>query len=134
MAQKPKTYRFSKFRAEAEKKRAKETPRTEVPPFVIDDVTPPIVITQPDTLERQIVIGDFVASGNAGNWNGQNAMPLLQALCGDQFGRVWMLVKDDPDAHAMIALIEAMFEHFASVLEDVNGAAELPGGSGDSSN
>ena len=106
----------------------------DVPPFIIDDVNPPIVITQPDTLERMIVISDFVASGQAGKWDTQNSLPLLQAMCGDQFGRVWMLVKDDPDGYAMIELINAMWEHFASVVAELGEVAELPGGSEGSSN
>lgn len=133
MAQKAKTYKFHNFVKEAEKRRAQTGPKREVAPFVIDDVQPPIVITEPDTLERQIIIADYVGQWQRGDWDMGNMLPLLRALCGDQFPRVWMLVKDDPDPAVLTPLVNAMFEHFREVLDSVTEAAELPGGSEDSS-
>lgn len=134
MAQKPKTYKFQSFKREALKRRDKAPARKVIPPFVIDDIEPPIMITEPDTLERQVVIADYVGQWQRGDWDMGNTIPLLKALCGDQFGRVWMLVKDDPDPAVLIPLINAMFDHFNSVIESLEEAAELPGGSEDSSN
>lgn len=134
MAQKAKTYKFARMKKEAEKRREKQAPLPDIPPFIIDDVTPPIEISSPDTLERQLIISDFIGQWRAGNWDMSNSMHLLRALCGEQFGRVWMLIKDDPDPAVMLELINAMFDHFSAVLGDATEAAELPGGSSDSSN
>jgi hypothetical protein len=136
MAQKAKTYQFSKMKREAERKREKSPRKREpIPPFIIDDVTPHIVITEPDTVERMLTIADFVGMQQSGQWDNSAYIPLLRALCGDQFGRVWMMVKDDPDTEVLLNLINALFDHFSGVLKDVREAEEdLPGGSGDSSN
>lgn len=134
MAQQPKTYKFSKLKREAEKHRSGQPRQREIPPFVIDDVEPPIQITSPDTLERKLVIADNYASWRSGQWEMSGTIPLLQALCGDQFGRVWMMIKDDPDEAVMLEMIKAMFDHFSAALGDVEETADLPGGSGDSSN
>ena len=128
-----KSYKFANFQKEADAKRAKAAPPPEFPPFVIDDITPEIRITAPDTLERMLVIGDYIGMWRSGNWDTSASLPLLRALCGNQFGRVWMLIKDDPDPNTMLAMINAMFEHFSEVIEPVQEAEELPGGSEDSS-
>lgn len=128
-SKKGKTYKFATMKREADKHRANQPVAKEIDPFVIDDVDPPIKITAPDTLERQLVISDFVGQWKSGNWDMSNSIHLLRALCGEQFGRVWMLIKDDPDPAVMIELVNAMFEHFKDALEIAEEAGELPGGS-----
>lgn len=127
MAKKPKTYKFATFKKEAERKAAGRAKATLPPPFVMDDIEPPIVITAPDTVERQLMIAECM--GRDGAFDMANAMPLLRALCGNQFGRVWSLVRNDEDPETLIALVQALVSHFGSDLEDVTEAAELPGGS-----
>lgn len=132
MAAKKKTYKFATLKKEAEKK-VGERPKAKVPdPFILDDIEPPIVITAPDTVERQLIIAECM--GRDGTFDMANAMPLLRALCGDQFGRVWYLIRDDTEADTTIALVQAIVQHFNSNLGDIIEAAELPGGSTGSSN
>lgn len=129
-----KHYKFSKFREEAAKKAKGRAKPPEIDPFVIDDVEPHIIITAPDTVERQLVIAEMI--GPNGEFHINNALPLLRAMCGDQFGRVWMLVRDDKDPGTLLALIQALVEHFtaqAAALGDVVEAADLPGDSQGSS-
>jgi hypothetical protein len=125
-----KSYKFANLRAEA-KKRAKAQGKQEQPeiePFVMDDVEPPIVITAPDTLERQLVIAEMISPG--GDFSAGQALPLLKALCGPAFPRVWALIKDDKDPNTAIALVQALVEH---MFDAVTEAADVPGGSQGSS-
>lgn len=131
MTARARTYKFATIKKEAEKRSAKRTPRPDIPPFVIDDVTPPITITAPDTVERQLIIADLMGDGT---YNIANSLPLLKVLCGDQFPRVWALVKDDKDPEALIGVIQAITSHFETVIADAMGAQSEPGGSEDSSN
>lgn len=133
-ASKAKTYKFATIKREAQKAAADQPKRKDLPPFVIEDVQPPIVITQPDTVERQLIIAECI--GRDGTFDFASVMPLLRALCGDQFGRVWYLVKDDKDPNTLIALVQTLVEHFqeeAGSLADAVEANELPGGSEGSS-
>jgi hypothetical protein len=131
-----KVYKFSVMKASAEKSRAERPQVPVIAPFVMDvgEGSQPIKITAPDTLERQLIVADFIGQWKSGQWDNSNSINLLRALCGDQFGRVWMLIKDDPDPAVMLELVNAMFEHFDAMLGEIEEAAELPGGSGDSSN
>jgi hypothetical protein len=131
---KTKGYKFAKLREEATKKAAGRAPTPEVEPFVLEDVEPPIVITAPDTVERMLVVAEMI--GPNGEFHISNALPLLRAMCGDQFGRVWMLVRDDKDPETLLGLLQAMVDHFtkqATLLRDVKEAADLPGDSEGSS-
>lgn len=125
------TYKFATLRAEAKRRSAQEGPRRAdlVPPFVMDDVVPAIVITAPDTLERQLVIAEMI--GPQGVFEAASALPLLRALCGDAFGQVWSLIKDDRDPNTAIALVQALVAHMYAAI-DVE-AADVPGGSEGSS-
>lgn len=124
---KTKTYKFAALREEAARQ---DTPSpVEYLPFVIDDVTPPIVITAPDTLERQLVIAEMI--GPQGDFSAGQALPLLRALCGPAFPRVWSLIKDDRDPNTAIALVQALIAHHYDAIEGE--ASELPGGSEGSS-
>lgn len=123
------TYKFADLRAEAKRRGANDPPQQVVQPFVLDDVAPPIVITAPDTLERQLIIGDII--GSNGDFEAAQALPLLKALCGDAFGRVWSLIKHDKDPNTAIAFVQTLIMHFYDQIEIE--AADVPGGSEGSS-
>jgi len=123
------TYKFADLRAEAARRSTGDPEPIQIEPFVIDDVTPPIVITAPDTLERQLVISDAIARD--GEFDASQALPLLKALCGDAFSRVWQLIRHDKNANTAIALVQTLVGHFYDQLEIE--AADVPGGSEGSS-
>lgn len=126
------TYKFATLTAEAKAKMDDRTrDRPEVPPFVLDDIQPPIVITQPDTLERILVAAEGFSSVQRGDMGA--IMPLLRALCGEAFPQVWYLVRNDKGPDRAIALLTALSDHFEEVLAPFAEAEELPGGSEDSS-
>jgi hypothetical protein len=123
---KQKTYKFAQLRAEADKRSAEREPQRVIPPFVLDDISPPIVITAPDTLERQLVIAEMI--GPEGHFQAGQALPLLRALCGEAaFPRVWALIKNDKNADTAIRFVQTLIAHFYEAIEGE--AAELPGGS-----
>lgn len=124
-----KTYKFSEFRDAGQKRAAERDPRPEIPPFVIDDVDPPIEITAPDDVERMFIIADIV--GRDLDFNEANSLQLLKALCGEQFDRVWFLVRKDKTPDTIIALVNALLGHFADAIEDLAEAGDQPGGSQD---
>jgi hypothetical protein len=130
---KGKTYKFATLREEARKRSEAEgrKPPAEPAPFVIDDVSPPIVITMPDTLERQLALAELIHPD--GSFSASEALPMLRALCGSAFGRVWSLIKDDKDPNTAIALVQALMQHMYEQA-GVEEAEELPGGSVGSSN
>jgi hypothetical protein len=132
----PKVYKFTSFQNEAERSRKDAESRPEVPPFVMEvpgDDAPDIVITAPDTLERMLIIADTI--GADGTFELSRTLTVLRALCGEAFPRVWSLVKNDKDPAVLIPLVQAIFRHFESVIAEAQEAnADLPGGSGDSSN
>lgn len=128
---KGKTMKWSTLKREAEKKADAREPRKVTPPFIIDDVEPPIVIEAPDDKR---VIDIFALMGPQRNFHPGVMKPLLEALCGPQFPRVWMLIPDNsPVATDMITqLAQMLVDHFISgTIEEE--AADLPGGSGASS-
>jgi len=122
---KQQTYKFASLRAEAARRNEGAEQRQEVPPFVIDDVEPPIVVTAPDTLERQLIIAEMI--GPQMDFQAGQALPLLRALCGPAFPRIWSLIKDDKDPNTAIAFVQALISHFYDAIEAE--AAEVPGGS-----
>jgi hypothetical protein len=99
---------------------------------VIDDVEPPIVIEPPDD-KRLLIISECM--GMDGSFHVSRVMPLLRALCGDQFPRVWMLIPDDdPQAQDLLVLLaQELADHFGGALRDAMQASELPGGTEGSS-
>lgn len=131
MAANPKTYKFSTFRKEAEKASVGKPKKKITPPFIIDDVDPPIEITAPTTVGRQLGIVEFV--GPNGEFQPAATRMLLQSLCGDQFFRVWMLIEGDENFDTVAQLVKAILEHFKAELNNAQEAEELPGGSEDSS-
>lgn len=126
-----KTYKFATLTREAKiRMDARVAERPDIAPFVLDDVQPPIVITAPDTLERLLVAAETMGAVERGDMSA--LMPLLRAMCGDAFSRVWYLVREDKGPDRMIAIANALGEHFAEVLAPLLEAGELPGGSEDS--
>lgn len=123
-----KTFKFQQLRAEAQARAsARKKARPEVEPFVLDDIQPPIVITPPTSVERQLVIAELL--DDDGSYEAGKALPLLRALCGNQFGRVWQLIKDDEDPDTLILLVQMIFDHFNVQIAELQEAASLPGGS-----
>jgi len=128
----PQTYKFAQFREEARAITAVAgEPEPMYPPFVIDDVEPPIVITAPDTLERQLQIAELIGDEGTVNFTASQALPLLRALCGPAFPRVWALIRHDKDPQTAIALVQALTAHMYGAIEGE--ANETPGGSQGSS-
>ena len=122
---KPSTYKFAALREEAARRTEGQEKRPEIPPFILDDVTPPIIITAPDTLERQLVIAEMI--GPSGTFEAAQALPLLRALCGPAFGQLWSLIRNDTDPNTAIALVQTLIQHFYDAIEAE--AADVPGGS-----
>lgn len=124
------TYKFADLREEAKRRNEGQDKRPEIPPFILDDVSPAIVITAPDTLERQLIIAEMI--GTNGTFEAAQALPLLRALCGPAFGQVWNLIRNDTDPNTAIAFVQTLISHFFDAIEAE--AAEVPGGSEGSSN
>lgn len=129
---KAKTYKFATIRAEAEKTQGEQKPKPEIAPFVIDDIEPHIVITVPDTLERQMIIAEIMYN-TQGVPDVSQGLPLLRALCGSSFPRVWSLVKNDKDPFTLIRICQMLFEHFEEAFDNAMEAEKQPGGSKGSS-
>lgn len=91
-----------------------EANRKTLPPYVIDDVDPPIVITQWDDLERTSGLQELV--DEQGKFDPKHWRRILQLFCGDQYDRVWELFRRQ---HASIRqiLIDDLIRHFQSELE-----------------
>lgn len=111
--------RFARLRAEAAKNRAP------IEPYVIDDVEPPITITAPDDVERQIGILEMLGP-DGDQFQVSDARRVLELLCGEEFPRVWELVRKE-HISVLMELIADMGEHFGPALEA--GMASAPGGS-----
>lgn len=127
MTAKTKTYKFATLKAQGEKEAGKRGKIPKAKPFILADVDPPISIEPPDP-KRALEISEYI--GQDGTFHMSRARPLLKAMCGVQFGRVWQLIPDDDDSASEIIaqLVQAMFEHFNDSLSDVTEAADLPGG------
>ena len=121
-----KTFKFAALKKEAEAKAEGREKRKLPPPFVMDDVEPPIVVTAPDTVERQMIIAEMI--GPNGEFHPSAALPLLRALCGPAFPRIWQLIKDDTEPDLTVLLIQNILDHFKSAIPETE-AAEQPGGS-----
>jgi hypothetical protein len=106
-----KSFKFATLKREAQKKAEGREKRKLPPPFVLNDIEPPIVITAPDTVERQMIIAEMI--GPQLSFDASRALPLLRALCGNEFPRVWALIKDDTEPDTTVALIQAMVAHFS---------------------
>jgi hypothetical protein len=113
--------KFADLRAEALKG------RTPTPPFVIDDVDPPIELTAPTDLERTIGLSEVVSP--TGEFAYRDSRRILELFCGDAFPRVWELCRAEHTS-VMVGLVNALLEHFKADLDDVQRAGDVPGGSG----
>ncbi len=132
-AAKGKGFKFATIKAEAIRNAPERPTPVDVGPFILEDLDPPITITFPDTIERQMIIAESMSADATITFRPNTTLPLLRALCGPAFDRVWMLVRDDKTPDALMGLVRAMLEHWAEALRDVIEASEVPGGSQDSS-
>lgn len=108
---------FARLRAEA----AKGQPAAE--PYVIDDVTPPIVIEAPATTEQQIGLSQLFTS--EGDFELRDARRILELICGDAFEAVWELLRKE-HISVLTQFIAELAEHFGASISE---AADFPGGS-----
>jgi hypothetical protein len=100
-------------------------------PYPIDDVTPPILIQAPDSAEQQLAFNEFFNSD--GTFMIADARRILETACGDQFPKVWELVRHEK-LPVLLALINDMGRHFdeQNALELVS-EDDVPGGTAASS-
>lgn len=113
----PKLSRFEQLRAEAKK----ELPVFE--PYVLDEtLDPPLVIEPPIGLDAQLTV--LGMADKNGDTEIRNVKPMLHALCGKSFDRVWDLLKDEPIEVAE-AVVQDMWKFFDEQVLD--SAAETPG-------
>jgi hypothetical protein len=117
--------KFAELRAEANKN------RKPTPPYVLEDVSPPVEITAPTDLERTIGLSEVVSP--TGEFAYKDSRRILELFCGDAFGRVWDLLRKE-HTRVMVALVNDILDHFKEDLNDVNSAGDVPGGSAASSN
>lgn len=111
---------FARLMAEAAKM------RTNVEPYVIDDVEPPIVITPPDSVEEQIELAELFRF--QGGFAIADARRVLQLVCGEAFPRVWELFRGE-HISVLVALVQDITDHFGPIMT-MPGADDFPGGSG----
>ncbi|MFE5290332.1 hypothetical protein ACFRAQ_35730 [Nocardia sp. NPDC056611] len=109
--------RYAMLRDQA---RAKHVARE---PYEFDAVDPPILITAPDTVERLTAIAEMI--DNEGEIDVANLRRIVAAICGDAFGKVWAIIKDEP-AEVLFAFVNDVNMHFNAVPAAEGG--ELPGG------
>lgn len=113
-----KSYKFAALKAEA--KKANPTK----PPFVLDDVVPKITIKAPRSFDQVLEFSALL--GPNGGIPERNVKPALEIMCGDQFARVWDLIKDE-DVSVGMGLFGALLEHYNTEYDAE--AADVPGGS-----
>lgn len=101
-------------------------------PYVFDDtVTPPIVITAPDTVERVTALAALIdmAKNDDGtiktDVDPKNVVPMFRAICGDAFQRVWSVISNEP-VEVLWPLFWDINDHFGAVPGD--DGEDLPGG------
>lgn len=113
---------FARLKAEA------DADRPQVEPYVLDDVDPPIVITPPEDAERQMELAELF--GEQGQFRMSDARRVLRNICGDEFDRVWELVRGE-HISVLLALIDDMGQHFAAQGSPADNVteADFPGGS-----
>lgn len=140
-AKQRKTHKWADFQKEADRRAEGrgDSKRPSVEPFVIDDVQPPIVIPPPDEKTTLVIseqIGLLSTDLLDPKVSIQRVLPLLRAFCGDQFPRIWALLPTEGTTEAVYVLMQALMDHFSEqmkMLAHARQAADLPGGSGASS-
>ncbi|BCN44702.1 hypothetical protein [Prescottella equi] len=100
-------------------------------PFVIEEANPPIVITAPVETHRVVAISQIYAASQAGDIDPAQFHPLLRAVCGDAYDRVWMEFLADRHYNvAYLFLLELQRWFMPNGASAVTGGGEeLPGGS-----
>lgn len=124
------SYKFADFEAEAYEG------REPTPPFVIDDVDPPISIESPAVLEVQIELSEMV--GPNLEYDASDTRRILELMCGDAFPAVWELVRRK-HPRVFNAMAGALLEHFRDDLQsweetEKEGPKALPKGPARTSN
>lgn len=101
-------------------------------PYVIDDVEPPIVITDPVEAERLVALAElFAATREQRQIEPARFHPLLKAICGDAYDRVWEELLRKKHLRVAYAFLDDVQSWFApnGPASAKGGASELPGGS-----
>ncbi|WP_430332736.1 hypothetical protein [Rhodococcus sp. ACT016] len=82
-------------------------------PYVIDDVEPPIVITEPVETGRIVAIISCLNQVAGGVPEELVFEPMLRAVCGDAYDRVWTELLADKHFNVTGTFIEDVRKHFA---------------------
>ncbi|SLG40434.1 Uncharacterised protein [Mycobacteroides abscessus subsp. abscessus] len=101
-------------------------------PFVIDDVDPPIVITEPVESDRVVALGILYRQTSGGDQIEPTQFhPLLRALCGNAYDRVWNELLRNAHINVTTRFIKALLDHFRpqGPAAGKGGAEAVPGGS-----
>lgn len=102
-------------------------------PYVIgadDGIVPDIIITEPVETER-VVAMSFLFEKDIRTMNPQDFKPVLAALCGDAFERVWDELLVGKHIAVAVAFVDDMKTHFYGAGKPASaGANKLPGKSG----
>lgn len=100
-------------------------------PFVIAEANPPIVITAPVETHRVVAIAQIYSASQAGDIDPAQFHPLLRAVCGDAYERVWTeFLADRHYSVAYLFLLEIQKWFLPNGPAAVTGGGEeLPGGS-----
>lgn len=97
-------------------------------PYVLKEFDPPIVITEPVESGRIVAIAELYASG--GRLTPQRFLPVLKAICGDAFERVWTELLCNKHMNVAHRFMKDVQDHFSpKPAAGSNGAADVPGGS-----
>ncbi len=98
-------------------------------PYVLDEFDPPIVITEPVETER--IIAFAMLMDPSIEVSPAQFQPLLQAVCGDVYPRVWTDLLRGKHFKVTSAFMRDVVTHFfpkGAALAS-NGAGDVPGGS-----
>ena len=99
-------------------------------PYVIgadDGILPDIVITEPVETERVVAMA-FLFDRDVRKMNPQDFQPVLSALCGDVFDRVWNELLVGKHIVVAAALVDDIKAHFYTLRKPVSaGTDALPG-------
>ncbi|QWS68134.1 tail assembly chaperone [Gordonia phage VanLee] len=111
---------YARIQREAAEMRKKAgSSSQDLEPYVIDDVEPPIII-HPPSVDGQLTIAENV--GPKGEIRVSSIRTVLRALTGENFDRVYELVKDG-DEFDLVALINDIRGHF----KPGSGSDDVPG-------
>lgn len=101
-------------------------------PYVIgeeDGILPDIVITEPVETERIVAMTMLLEHGIK-NLSPQDFQPLLMAVCGEAYERVWSELLRGKHFKVTAAFLQDVQTHFYGQRpQGSNGASDVPGGS-----